>query len=301
MLLRDRLSLVQVFRITWKLDILIIIVCSLAFAADTYWLKQHISIPITISTVLGTALAFFIGFNNNQAYDRWWEARKIWGGLVNDSRSWARNLLSYCDNDAAGETPHIARRMIFRHLAFLYALKAALRQTGDPYYEGYLGGNEAELVKDSKNIPNAILNLQAADLQQLREQKAVDGHLFRELNIMLVNHCDNMGKSERIRNTVFPPSYLFFTRVFIWFYVVLSTLTLAESIGYWSVVFGWAIGFVFHVTHQNGIGLMNPFEQNPMSLPLDSITRTIEINLLEMLGHQPLPSPIEPKSGMYLL
>lgn len=301
MLLRDRLSLVQVFRITWKLDIFIILVCTLAYLVDTYWLKEHISIPVSITAVLGTALAFFIGFNNNQAYDRWWEARKIWGALVNDSRSWARNLLSFCDNNAAGETKHIARRMIFRHIGFLYALKAHLRQTNDRYYEGYLGGTEDDAVRNSKNIPNAILNLQAADLQLLRQQQAIDGFLFRELNTMLVNHCDNMGKSERIRNTVFPPSYLFFTRIFIWFYVVLNTLMLAEAIGFWSVIFGWAIGFVFHVTHMNGISLMNPFEQNPMSIPLDSISRTVEINLLEMLGHQPLPSPIEPTGGQYLL
>src|SRR5687768_3513437 len=97
MLLRDKLSLLQVHRLTWRLDLKIILVCSLAYAADTYWLKQQVSIPVTMSAVLGTALAFFIGFNNNQAYDRWWEGRKIWGSLVNDSRSWARNLLSFVD------------------------------------------------------------------------------------------------------------------------------------------------------------------------------------------------------------
>ncbi len=301
MLLRDKISLVQIFRMTWKLDLMIILVCSLAFVADTYWLKQHISIPVSISAVLGTALAFFIGFNNNQAYDRWWEGRKIWGALVNDARSWARGLLHYCDTAVAGETPHIARRMIFRHIAFIYALKANLRKTGDTYYEGYLSKKEAEEVIGSRNIPNAILNIQAADIQLLREQGAIDGFCFRELNSLLVNHCDNMGKSERIRNTVFPPGYLFFTRVFIWFYVILSTLMLSESIGYWSVVFGWAVGFVFHVTHQNGLSILNPFDQNPMSLPLDSISRTIEINLLEMLDHEPLPSPIEPVGGQYLL
>ncbi|RPE12942.1 hypothetical protein EGT74_05200 [Chitinophaga lutea] len=301
MLLRDKLSLVEVFRITWKLDFMIILVCSLAYFADTYWLKRHISIPVSVTGVLGTALAFFIGFNNNQAYDRWWEGRKIWGAIVNDSRSWARNLLNYCDNGKAGEVPHIARRMIFRHIAFLHALKANLRKTGDLYYEGYLSKKEAEDVSNSHNIPNAILNIQAADLQQLRELGAVDGFCFRDLNALLTQQCDHMGAAERIRNTVFPPSYLFFTRVFIWFFVILNTFMLAESIGYWSVVFGWAVGFVFHVTHQNGISIMNPFEQNPMSLPLDSISRTIEINLLEMLGHQPLPSPVEPVGKHYLL
>jgi ion channel-forming bestrophin family protein len=301
MLLRDKLSLIQVFRLTWRLDLMIILVCSLAYAADTYWLKQHVSIPVTMSAVLGTALAFFIGFNNNQAYDRWWEGRKIWGALVNDSRSWARNLLNFVDTSVNGESQHIARRMIFRHLAFLYALNTSLRKDSDLYHEGYLSKDEADLVRASTNVPNSILNIQAADLQQLRGSGAIDGFCFREMNDLVVKHCDNMGKCERIKTTVFPPSYLFFTRVFIWFYVILNTLMLAESTGYWSVVFGWAVGFIFHVTHQNGVSIMNPFEKLPTSLPLDTICRTIERNLLEMLGHEPLPSPLEPLDGQYLL
>jgi putative membrane protein len=170
MLLRDKLSFVQVFRLTWRLDLLILFFCTLAYLVDTYWLKRHVAIPVTLSTVMGTAIAFFIGFNNNQAYGRWWEGRKIWGQLVNDSRSWARSLLSFCDQRASDEAPHVARRMVFRHIGFLYALKASLRKTGDPYYEGYLSKQEAEDVAGNSNIPNAILNIQAADLQLLREQ-----------------------------------------------------------------------------------------------------------------------------------
>jgi putative membrane protein len=301
MLLRDRLSLVQVFRLTWKVDIMILICCTIAYLVDNYWLESHVSIPLSISTVLGTAIAFFIGFNNNQAYDRWWEARKIWGALVNDSRSWARNLLYYCKTEMSDESQHITRRMIYRHLAFLYALKASLRKVPDEYYTGYLGEGEADFVRTQSNIPNAILNLQSEDIQLLSRQGVIDGFRFREINGLMVKFCDEMGQSERIRNTVFPPSYLFFTRLFIWFYVILSTLMMSESIDYWSILFGWAFGFVFHVTHMNGVSLMNPFEPTQMAIPLDSIARTIEINLLEMLGHENVPSPVEPIDGQFLL
>lgn len=301
MLLRDKLSLLQIFRMTWKLDIIMIIFCTLAYFTDTYWLRDHISIPISITAVLGTALAFFIGFNNNQAYDRWWEGRKIWGALVNDSRTWARNLITFCESDDHGQATTLARRMVFRHLAFVYALKSALRKDGDTYYEGYLSPEETKSVAMSKNAPNAVLNLQATDLRTLRDLQAVDGFLFRDINSRLTAFTDQLGMCERIRNTVFPPSYLFFTRVFIWFYVMMTTFSLSENIGPWAILFGWAVGFVFHVTHQNGLSIMDPFETNPMSLPLNSISRTIEINLLEMLGHSPLPSPVEPVSKQYLL
>lgn len=302
MLLNERLSLTQVFRLTWRVDLMILLCCTIAYFIDNYWLETQISIPISISTVLGTAIAFFIGFNNNQAYDRWWEARKIWGELVNDSRSWARCLLYNCAIEVNEEAPHITRRMIYRQLAFLYALKSALRKTPeDVYYAGYLSEAEAARVKMQSNIPNAILSLQAEDLQLLTRQGVIDGFRFRELNGLLVRHCDSMGKSERIKNTVFPPSYLFFTRVFIWFYVILNTLMMSESIGGWSILFGWAFGFVFHVTHQNGISIMNPFGATIMAVPLDSISRTIEINLLEMLGHDNIPSPIQPTDQQILL
>lgn len=301
MLIKDRLSLIQVFRLTWKVDIMILVCCTLVYLADVYWLERHISIPISISTVLGTAIAFFIGFNNNQAYGRWWEARMIWGALVNDSHSWARSLLHYCDTSASDETVHVARRMIYRHLAFLYALKASMRKSADIYYAGYLSESEAGLVKDRSNIASAILDEQSEDIQFLSSQGAIDGFRFMELNALLVKHCDNMGKSERIKNTVFPASYLFFTRVFIWFYVIMNTLMMSENIGFWAIFFGWAFGFVFHITYQNGVSIMNPFDNNPASIPLDSITRTAEINLLEMLGHQPLPSPVQPVDGQYLL
>lgn len=111
MLLRDKLSLIQVFRLTWRPDLLIIMVCSLAYVADTYWLKQHISIPVTVSAVLGTALAFFIGFNNNQAYDRWWEGRKIWGAIdgfcfreMNDQVVKNCDSMGKCERCSSGST-----------------------------------------------------------------------------------------------------------------------------------------------------------------------------------------------------
>ncbi|PSL49748.1 putative membrane protein [Chitinophaga niastensis] len=264
---------------------------------------MHISIPVAVSAVLGTAIAFFIGFNNNQAYDRWWEARIIWGGLVNDSRSWARSLLHYNTPNGNPESKAIARHMIYRHLAFIYALKSALRKRPeDDYYTRFLTREEIEEVQKQSNIPNALLNLQSLDLQALSNAGTIDGFRFIELNQLLVKHCDGMGKSERIKNTMFPPSYVYFTRLFIWFYVVMNTLMMTESIGAWAILFGWMFGFVFHVTHLNGITLMNPFEYTPLATPLDSISRTIEINIIELLGDEPVPLPVKPKAdGLYIM
>ncbi|WP_212001563.1 bestrophin family protein [Chitinophaga sp. HK235] len=302
MLLKHRLTPTQIFTFTWKVDIMLLLCCTVVYFLDTYWLSAHIAIPVAVSAVLGTAIAFFIGFNNNQAYDRWWEARTIWGALVNDSRSWARSLLYYANTKDDPELHAFVRHMIYRHLSFVYALKTSLRKLPDEYYTRYLTKEEIDYVQNQQNIPNAILNLQSKDLQQLRHSAAIDGFAFLELNELLVKHCDQMGKSERIKNTVFPPSYVYFTRLFIWFYVIMNTLMMTEAIGAWSILFGWVFGFVFHVTHLNGISLMNPFDYHPLGTPLDSISRTIEINLIELMGDEPIPQPVKTKAdGLYIM
>jgi putative membrane protein len=295
MLLKSKLSLYRVIKITWKIDLLMLALCSVAYFIDTY-LFAEIHIPPALPTLIGTAIAFFIGFNNNQAYSRWWEARIIWGGIVNDSRTWTRDLLAYT-MDGAG-----TKKMIYRHIAFLYALKASLRRQDDDYYKQYMSPEDIAQVEGKANIPNAILILQAHDVQRLSDEGKIDGFRFRAVNEMLTNFCDGMGKSERINNTVFPTPYVYFTRLFIWLLVVLTTMTLSELINGWAIFFGWLIGFVFHTTHINGMNLMNPFEIAPSCIPLNSITRTIEINLLQSMNETNIPLPEQAiHDGEYIL
>jgi putative membrane protein len=274
MLLKQNLRLYRIFKITWKIDILILLMCTAAYFIDTLLMPEVHLVP-ALATLMGTAIAFFIAFNNNQAYSRWWEARIIWGGIVNDSRSWTRNLLAYADAPATE-----ARRMSLRHIGFLYALKASLRNMKDDVYKNYLPEEEWEKVEGVANIPNAILDLQSFDLQKLSKENKIDGFRFLALNDLVRSFCDGMGKSERINKTVFPTTYIYFTRLFIWILVVLTTTSISESVGPLSIFFGWLIGFVFYSTHENGMNLMNPFDLSPYCIPLNSITRTIEINVL---------------------
>ena len=306
MLISRDLHLARVLKITWKTDLFLIISCSLAYLLDEYVLRELTDFPTTIPALMGTALAFFIGFNNNQAYDRWWEARKIWGGLVNDSRSWARGVLYYCSipsssSDGQAALSQTQARMVHRHLAFLYALKANLRRSKDTTYRHYLPEKEMQRVAGHSNAHNAILEGQSKDLQWLSQQGYLDGFRFMALNEMIVRFCDGMGKSERIKNTVFPTSYHYFTRLFIWIFVILITIVCTQIVGAWSILLGWLIGFVFHSTHLIGLSLLNPFDAIPSGIPLDQITRTIEINLLEMLGEEEIPQPVEPINGEYVM
>ena len=276
--------------------------CIFAYFAHYYLISRHFDIPVIVPTVLGTAIAFFIGFNNNQAYDRWWEARRIWGAIVNDSRSWARGILMYVDDKPAKEeSDKLKKDFITRHIAFLYLLKNNLRSTDESAYKKYINVAELEAIKNHNNKPNAVLQLQSKKLNDIYSSGLIDGYRFLQLDNLLVKFTDSMGMSERIKNTVFPSTYNYLTKLFIWLFVIAIELVTVQSMGVWSIFISWLIGFVFVSIQINGMSLVNPFENTAASIPINQITRTIEINLLQMLGETDIPEPVQPVNGEYIL
>ncbi len=296
MLIAQNIRLRRILINTWQVDLIMIASCTVAYLVREYLIAHHFQISSIIPTVLGTAIAFFIGFNNNQAYDRWWEARKIWGSIVNDSRSLTRTLLNF-----VGKDEPLVRTMIYRHIAFVYVLKASLRGTTDGVYLNYLSDEERQEVEKQANCQNAILNVQAKDLHELLKTNKIDGFQMLALNELLTRLTDSMGMAERIKGTVFPTTYNYLTKVFIWLFVVTFTLVISQDMGYWSIFMGWLIGFVFVSTQINGMELINPFDNKSAGIPLNHIARTIEINLLEMLGEERVPEAIKPINEEYIM
>ena len=296
MLLVQNIRLTRILRNTWQVDLIMIASCTGAYLVREYLIAHHFEIPVIIPSLLGTAIAFFIGFNNNQAYDRWWEGRKIWGALVNDSRSFSRSLLTY-----TSDADTTAVRMIHRHIAFLYVLKASLRNATDENVSKYLSEEDVEEISHHTNMHNALLIIQARDLQTLYQADKIDGFKFMDINGMIVRFTDSMGMSERIKNTVFPTTYTYLTKVFIWLFVVSFTLVISQSAGVYAIFLGWLIGFVFVSTQINGMSLVDPFLNNSSGVPLNQITRTIEINLLQMLNETEIPEPIKAINDEYIL
>jgi putative membrane protein len=298
-----KIRLSRIIKNTWQIDLIMIASSTVAYLFHDNLIRYHLEIPAIVPTVLGTAIAFFIGFNNNQAYDRWWEGRKIWGMLVNDSRSWARGIISYVQLNEIEEHQKLAvqSRMITRHIGFLYALKGALRGTDDFVYKNYLNEKEVEEVSQHSNTHNAILMIQARELNELYAKGYIDGFRFMQLDALLVKFTDDMGMAERIKNTVFPTTYNYYTKVFIWLFIVSVALVLSGPMGVWAIFMSWLIGFVFVSTQINGMTLLNPFNSNSASVPLNQITRNIEINLLQMLKEVNIPEPVKPINDEYIL
>lgn len=302
MLLKEKITANRVINLTYKNFFFALIDCTAAYIFNEFILNHFFDFPVFIPTILGTALAFFIGFNNNQAYDRWWEARKIWGSIVNNSRTFARMIISFVDDKEDERINEIKNYMVKNHITFLYSLKKALRGVEDVNVYKFLSDRDWVKIKDHSNVPNALLLCQSDDLNYLYKNGYIDGFQFMQINEIITTFTDDMGKSERIKNTVFPTTYTFYAKFFIWVFIYCVTMALASMVGLWSILIGTLLGYVFFTIQALGQNLVNPFEKdNIMGIPLDSITRTIEINLLQMLNDEPIPSPTESVKGEYMM
>lgn len=300
MLLSRKVNINRVVSGTWKEFFFILVTAITSYLIYEYLTKETFMVPGLLPSVLGTALSFFIGFNNNQAYNRWWEARKIWGALVNDSRTWARKVKAYVKDDLDIEGDY-KTRMVHNHIAFVIALKENLRGEKKQEYLKYLDDADTLEVQRQSNKANAILGLNNALLKKVYDKGGLDGFGFMACNNMLVNFSDEMGKSERIKNTVFPTTYNYYTKMFTWIFIVGVTLTLSSTIGIRSVIVALFLGYVFLVTHKIGDTLLNPFEDIPSGVSIGQIARTIEINMLETIEAEEVPAPVQSVNGEYIM
>jgi ion channel-forming bestrophin family protein len=295
MLVKENVRLQRIIRGTWKSAFSIFVICLLSSAFNEFFLKKYIEFPAIFPSILGTTLAFFIGFNNNQAYARWWEARIVAGGVSGLARSFARQCISFIPQRTEAE------KMIYMEIAFVYALKEYLRNTNENSFEKFFPGPIPDVVKKAKNQYSMIMLLQQQRLEQMYSKGDIDGFKFMQINETLSGISGEMGKAERIKNTVFPTTYIFYTKLFIWMFIISVTIVLNNSIGMTAVLLGLAIGYVYYISHTIGVTLLNPFVPSPVGIPLDHLARSTEIDLKEILGERNLPQPLPIIQDEYIL
>lgn len=279
----------------WFLIIANLLAIGLAAFIDPSYFKA-LSLP---ASIIGTALAFLIGFRNNKAYDRWWEARKIWGKLVNDSRYFGLKVISYINND--NEDSIIHKRLIYRHIAYVWSINKHLRKIEwEDTISPFLQKAEFEELKTKQHIPYALLSEQTTDIKSLFNKQSLSDYKHVSLINIMENFNDALGKSERIKNTVFPMQYNWYMQYALWVFLLILPFTLIEQFGYWSFPISMAVGYIFILLEYLGRQIENPFENHPSDTAMDSLSRTIEINLKEVLGETNLPEKIKPREGKFL-
>lgn len=298
MLLKKNIPFRYVFgKIAKELVLVSIYAAAIAFLAH----HQHIarlSIPLSVPMIMGTVISLLLGFRSNQAYDRWWEARTVWGAIVNDSRTLARQVLTFVDPGyASEEVQEFRRRFIHRQIAWCYSLGQSLREEdGLRNLERLISKKEINTLEAYSNKPSAILELHARDLNHAMEQGWVNQFQQIELDRTLTRLCDAMGKCERIKNTVFPATYSLYIHFAMNFFILLLPFALIDFFGMMMVPMVVAIAASFMLIEKMAIHLQDPFENKPTDTPMTAISRTIERDMKQMLKEHSIgedhPAPV---------
>ncbi|HQW26322.1 MAG TPA: bestrophin family ion channel, partial [Saprospiraceae bacterium] len=280
---------------------------------------KWIALPWTVVALLGTATAFIVGFKNTQTYSRTWEARQIWGSILNSSRAWGIMCRDYMDDVKA------SKELIYRHFAWLTALRYQMRESKAwesthkiynkeymAYYSvpekestlelelaKYIPAEEVLQIMATKNKAVQLLGLQSKTIKELYDQGILDNFRFLEMHKLITTLYDHQGKSERIKNFPYPRQFATVSSMFVKLFCIMLPFSmlkdfdkLNENIGgimqgqmVWLVIpFSMLISWVYTSLEQVGESTENPFEGSANDVPISQMSRTIEIDMREMLG-----------------
>jgi putative membrane protein len=248
-------------------------------------------IPLTIPTFLGTAISVILSFKLSQSYDRWWEARKIWGSIVNDSR----NLILQLQSFIAKENTATIKRIAYRQIAWCHSLGQTLRQlNATANIDRYLNESDIRSLDQHSNKPLGILQLNTADLHHLRDSGHLDIFSHVQLNSTMVNLTNWMGMAERIKSTVFPVTYRLFLHMIIYVFIVTLSIALRNVAGYFEIPLLLIIASFFFLLESTATHLQDPFSNKPTDTAMTAIATTIEINIKQLLNETDVPQPHQP-------
>ena len=261
-----------------------------------------VALPHIPLSLFGSAIGVIVAFRNQSSYARWWEARTLWGALVNNSRSWARQVTTVMMplNEAeAGELKEYRRRLVYHEIAYVIALRQHLRGL-EPWEElvPLLSERELAELRDQKNVPTAIQQQMGTLLRQCQVRGWIDKAHWLALDKSLDDLVDAQGGAERIKNTPMPKQYYYFPHLFVQIYCLLLPLALVFNMGWYTPLGSTLVGFIFLALDKIGRDLEDPFENTIYDVPLTAITTTIEVNLRQMLGETALPKPQAPVHGV---
>lgn len=248
-------------------------------------------------TLFGLALALFLGFRNNASYDRFWEGRKLWGALLIDSRSLARQALTTCGYEKGSA----AHTLFIRYLtAFTYALKHQLRRTdATADLQHLLPAEVATRVAAANYKPIVLLNEMSSWIQQAKSSGHTDATRQLAMEANLDKLSGIVGGCERLANTLIPYTYKVLLHRTVYLYCFLLPFGFVDSLGWMMPVVVVFIAYTFTAWEAIADELEEPFGTEPNDLALDAMCRTIENSLLELNGEAMLPA-VEPKRGILL-
>ena len=309
----------------------IAIIWSSAIVCAFYFFNfKWLAIPFLPISLIGIAVSFYLGFKNNASNDRQNEARKNWGAITNDSRAFIALLNTYLPNDTT-EVKTLKGKILKRHIAWLYAHKSFLRHKrmdwehnmplNNTYRElfqknfninlelekdvkKYIAADEIKEIELSPNIASTLLQNQSKALKQLRDLNIIEDFRLFELQNHITKLFEHQGKNERIKTFPIPRQFASYANLFVKIFTFLlpfGLLNETKGINIWlTIPFSSLLSWVFFQMELVGEYSEHPFEGLLGHIPITSITRNIEIEILYSLGETDIPKPIVAVDGVLM-
>lgn len=305
MLLKKNIPLKYVFG---KIKVEVVLITIYAGVVAVFYDSLHISlisIPISVPMIMATVLSLLLAFKSNQAYDRWWEARTIWGAIVNDSRTLARQIVTLTNVEmSSDELDEFREKFIRRQMAWPYVLGQALR--GNQRIKGlekFLSESEIQYIRRYDNKPMALLELHGRDLNYALRKNWINAYQQVEIDATITRLCNAMGQCERIKKTVFPSTYSLYIRFSLYFFILLLPLALIDYFGFMEIPLVVAIASSFLLIEKMAIHLQDPFENRPTDTPVTTIAVTIESDLRQVLNdmHDRVKAPVGKRKEYFIM
>jgi putative membrane protein len=251
--------------------------------------------PALPLTLFGSALALFLGFRDNSAYERWWEGRGLWGLMINASRNLVRIARNYLPKEEAKD---LQRTIALRQIAYVHALRCQLRrQDPAPDVLRFLSAEEASSALARRNPANGLLDGTGERFADALRRGWISTIQQATVESVLVDIANAQGGMERLKNTPLPNQYRFFPSFFTRLFCILLPIGLVETLGIATPIGSTIAGLMFLAVLQIGDDLVDPFSNTLHDLPLNAMCRTVEIDLLQAIGDA-APEPWQPVKGV---
>jgi putative membrane protein len=249
-----------------------------AYLENDVWQTSFKSTTV-VHSIMGLVLSLLLVFRTNTAYERWWEGRKIWGSIVNNSRNLALKLNAFLSVE------DVEPKTMFRILIgnYLTASKEHLRKGVQQEHLDEIGIYNYAYYSKVKHIPNQVAKAIYVEIDRLFRNKQLTGEQLLVLNAELQSFTDNLGACERIRKTPIPYAYSLFLKKVIFLYVFTMPIGFAVEFKYWSIIIVTLVFYVFASIEVIAEEIEDPFGTDSNDLPTDDITANVKQNLIEIL------------------
>lgn len=288
------------------------------YASFIGWVDSKYSITIdqsnvTLIVILGSGVGIFLAFRINSGYGRWWEARKIWGQLVNHSRSFgvvvSSALTCHSFHNMTIQERQLQKEIIFNYIGFINALRLHLRSQPEEDWDKEVWAREingrrifteteSNAARKTRNRPAYIISLINEKLSACLSSQPDREWRYLYFMQLLSNFYDVQGMCERIKNTVFPWGYAYYTHRLVWLFGVLLPFALVHGMDWTAISLSAIIATVFVTVEQVGRNMDRPFENSFNDTPMSALCRTIEIDLLQQINEKNSLKPLEAKHGV---